>query len=81
MQTRGRPTQPVIFTEFIDFTSAGSDYSTGYRVEKYEFSRGSVSGRNFGEHDIVILRLADIYLMRAEAKLRKGGGEGAALAT
>lgn len=78
--TRGKPTLPVDFTEFIDFSVAGSNYSTGYRVEKYEFSRGSVSGRNFGEHDIVILRLADIYLMRAEAKLRKGGGEAAALA-
>ena len=63
--TRGRPTVPVIFTEAIDYSPAGSDYSTGYRVEKYEFSRGSVSGRNFGEHDIVILRLADVYLMRA----------------
>jgi len=78
--TRSRPTLPVDFTEFIDFTVAGSNYNTGYRVEKYEFSRGSVSGRNFGEHDIVILRLADAYLMRAEAKLRKGGGEAAALA-
>ena len=78
--TRSRPDLPVEFTEFIDFTVPGSNYNTGYRVEKYEFSRGSVSGRNFGEHDIVILRLADVYLMRAEAKLRKGGGEGAALA-
>lgn len=78
--TRSRPTLPVQFTEFIDFTVAGSNYNTGYRVEKYEFSRGSVSGRNFGEHDIVIIRLADAYLMRAEAKLRKGGGEAAALA-
>jgi hypothetical protein len=78
--TRSRPTVPVDFTEFIDFTTAGSGYSTGYRVEKYEFSRGSVSGRNFGEHDIVILRLADIYLMRAEAKLRKSNDEAAALA-
>ena len=77
--TRSRPTLPVEFTEFIDFTVAGSNYNTGYRVEKYEFSRGSVSGRNFGEHDIVIVRLADVYLMRAEAKLRKGGGEAAAL--
>jgi starch-binding outer membrane protein, SusD/RagB family len=78
--SRGRPTVPVNFTEAINFTPSGSDYSTGYRVEKYEFSRGSVSGRNFGEHDIIILRLADVYLMRAEAKLRKGGGEAAALA-
>lgn len=79
--TRNRPDLPVFFTELIDFSLAGSNYNNGYRVEKYEFSRGSVSGRNFGEHDIVILRLADIYLMRAEAKLRKGtGNEAAALA-
>ncbi|MBX3257633.1 MAG: RagB/SusD family nutrient uptake outer membrane protein [Chitinophagaceae bacterium] len=78
--TRNRPDLPVYFTEDIDFSDF-SNYNNGYRVEKYEFSRGSVSGRNFGEHDIVILRLADIYLMRAEAKLRKGAGnEAAALA-
>ncbi|MDQ3683776.1 MAG: RagB/SusD family nutrient uptake outer membrane protein, partial [Bacteroidota bacterium] len=78
--TRSRPTLAVDFTEAIDFTIAGSNYSTGYRVSKYEFSKTSVSGRNFGEHDIVILRLADIYLMRAEARLRKGDAGGAALA-
>lgn len=71
---------PVNFTEQIDFTIAGSGYSTGYRVSKYEFSKTSVTGRNLGEHDIVILRLADAYLMRAEARLRKGGGDAAALA-
>lgn len=75
--TRGQPNSPVNFTEAIDYTVAGSGYSTGYRVEKYEFSKTSVSGRNFGEHDIVILRLADIYMMRAEAKLRKGDAAGA----
>ncbi|MBA3673904.1 MAG: RagB/SusD family nutrient uptake outer membrane protein [Chitinophagaceae bacterium] len=68
---------PVNFTEQIDFTIAGSAYSTGYRVSKYEFSKTSTDGRKFGEHDIVILRLADIYLMRAEAKLRKGDAAGA----
>ena len=78
--TRSRPDLPVEFTEFIDFTVPGSNYNTGYRVEKYEFSRGSVSGRNFGEHDIIILRLADAYLMRAEAKLRKSNDAAGALA-
>ncbi|MBC7886893.1 MAG: RagB/SusD family nutrient uptake outer membrane protein [Ferruginibacter sp.] len=75
--SRTNPTLPVNFTEFIDFTTAGSNYSTGYRVEKYEFSRKSSSGRNFGEADISIIRLADVYLMRAEAKLRKNDAAGA----
>ncbi len=77
--SRKKPNSPVDFTEMVDYTVAGSDYSTGYRVSKYEFSKTSQSGRNFGEHDIVILRLADIYLMRAEAKLRKGDAAGALL--
>lgn len=55
------------------------DYTDGYRVSKYQFSRTSDSGRNRGNADIVLLRLADIYLMRAEAQLRKGN-VGAALA-
>lgn len=78
--TRNRPTLPVEFTEQVDYTVAGSNYPTGYRVEKYEFSRQSVSGRNFGEANIVILRLADVYLMRAEAKLRKNNDVAGALA-
>jgi hypothetical protein len=77
--TRNRPTLPVDFTEQIDFTVAGSNYNTGYRVLKYEFSRKSSSGRNLGDADIVILRLADIYLMRAEAKLRKSNDAAGAL--
>lgn len=78
--TRNRPTVPVNFTEKVDFTTAGSDYSSGYRVLKYEFSRKSVSGRNFGDADIVIVRLADVYMMRAEAKLRKSNDAAGALA-
>ena len=78
--TRNLPNLPVNFTEQIDFTVAGSNYYTGYRVEKYEFSRKSVSGRNFGEADISIVRLADVYLMRAEAKLRKSNDAAGALA-
>jgi hypothetical protein len=75
--TRNRPTSPVNFTEFIDFSTAGSDYSTGFRVEKYEFSNKSNTGRNAGEADIAVVRLADVYLMRAEAKFRKGDAAGA----
>jgi hypothetical protein len=78
--TRSRPTLPVNFTEKVDFTVEGSNYSTGYRVAKYEFSKKSASGRNLGDHDIVIIRLADVYLMRAEARLRKNGDAAAALA-
>lgn len=75
--TRADKTRLVNFVEQIDFTAEGSGYSTGYRVEKYEFSKKSDSGRNKGEADIVIIRLADIYLMRAEAKLREGDSPGA----
>ncbi|QDH80457.1 RagB/SusD family nutrient uptake outer membrane protein [Echinicola soli] len=79
-RSRNRPDLAVNFTRQIDYTTPGSQYSAGYRVEKYEFSKKSSSGRNFGEADIVLIRLADIYLMRAEAKLRSGGDLAAALA-
>ncbi len=78
--SRNRPNSPVDFTQQINFTPTGSDYSTGYRVSKYEFGKRSNTGRNRGDADIVILRLADVYLMRAEAKLRKNGDAAAALA-
>jgi hypothetical protein len=77
--TRSKPNLAVDFTEQIDFTTAGSNYSTGFRALKFEFSKGSVSGRNFGEVDIPIVRLADVYLMRAEAKLRKSNDMAGAL--
>jgi len=75
--TRADKTKLVNHTLQIDFTTAGSGYSTGYRVEKYEFSKLSDSGRNKGQADISIIRYADIYLMRAEAKMRKGDAAGA----
>ena len=78
--TRNRADLPVSFGELVDFTTAGSNYNTGFRVAKYEFGSESNTGRNKGDADIVILRLADIYMMRAEAKLRKGNDAAAALA-
>lgn len=77
--TRNRPTLAVNFTEQVNYTVSGSDYNTGYRVLKYEFSKKSSSGRNLGDADLVILRLADVHLMRAEAKLRKSNDAAAAL--
>lgn len=67
----------VDYTREINFTAEGSDYNTGYRVEKYQWSKSSDDGRNKGEADLVIVRLADLYMMRAEAKLRKGDAAGA----
>ena len=61
----------------IDFTAEGSDYNRGYRVEKYEWSSVSTNGTNKGEHDLIIVRLADMYMLRAEAKLHKGDNSGA----
>lgn len=67
----------VNYTRQIDFTATGSDYNTGYRVLKYQWSKSSTDGRNKGEADLVIVRLADLYMMRAEAKLRKNDAAGA----
>jgi len=61
----------------VDFTAEGSDYNRGYRVQKYDWSRVSTNGTNNGEHDLIIVRLADMYMLRAEAKLHKGDAGGA----
>ncbi len=78
--SRNRLDLAVDFKEFIDFTPDGRDYDKGYRVEKYEFCKKTTDGRKIGDADISILRLADIYLMRAEAKLRKNNDISGALA-
>jgi len=75
--TRADKTRLVNFTREINYTTAGSGYSTGYRVEKYEFSKKSDTGRNKGEADIIIIRLADVHMMLAEANLRRGNAAGA----
>ena len=61
----------------IDFTNEGSLHNTGYRASKYQFSRTSPNGNGNSSVDLVLMRLAEVYLMRAEAKFRNGDAAGA----
>lgn len=56
----------------VDFTTEGSLHNKGYRVSKYQFSHTSPDGNNYSSVDLVMMRYAEIFLMRAEAKLRNG---------
>lgn len=61
----------------IDFTTEGSFHNTGYRYAKHQFSKTSPNGTASSSVDLVLLRLGEIYLNRAEAKLRMGDMAGA----
>ncbi|TVZ16934.1 RagB/SusD family nutrient uptake outer membrane protein [Maribacter sp. MAR_2009_72] len=80
-QTKGNsPARDVGYVDHtleIDFSNEGSLHNTGYRPSKYQFSRTSPNGNSNSSVDIVLMRLAEIYLMRAEAKLRNGDNAGA----
>lgn len=68
--------------EMVDFSvevdlEVNTGHSKGVRVSKYAADPASTQGRNINRVDIPIMRLGDIYLLRAEAKLRKGDVSGA----
>ncbi|MDZ7717210.1 MAG: RagB/SusD family nutrient uptake outer membrane protein [Balneolaceae bacterium] len=76
-RTRGGDLQYVDHTFNVDFSVEGRLHNTGFRYSKYQCSRTSDDCNNFSSVDIVLLRLGEIYLMRAEAKFRNGDTAGA----
>ena len=81
IQTKGngpdRNVGYVSHTEDVDFSNEGRLHNKGYRCAKYQFSRTSPNANNFYSVELVLMHLGEIYLMRAEAKLRLGDTAGA----
>lgn len=76
-RTRGGDLEYVNHTFNVDFSLEGRLHNTGFRFSKYQCSRTSDDCNNFSSVDIVLLRLGEVYLMRAEAKFRNGDTAGA----
>lgn len=76
-RTRGGDLEYVNHTLNVDFTLEGRLHNTGYRFSKYQCSRTSENCNTFSSVDLVLIRLGEVYLNRAEAKFRLGDSAGA----
>ncbi|RXG31448.1 RagB/SusD family nutrient uptake outer membrane protein [Leeuwenhoekiella palythoae] len=81
-EARENGSDPEDIVYYVDHTldislDGSAGYASGYRFAKWQFSKTSDDGNNYSNVDLVLLRLADVYLMRAEAKLRMGDAAGA----
>jgi len=70
LYNKARTGEPINYTIDISLT-ANNGHSNGVRMAKYEFDPES-DRQSMGRVNIPLIRIADVYLMRAEAKLRSG---------
>lgn len=71
-----RTGQPLVYYPWeVRLDLSGSPYveTAGARMRKYEIDKNGTQGGKLIDNDIVLFRLADVLLMRAEARLRSGG--------
>lgn len=65
---------PLVYTREVGLTE-NTGHITGARVLKFQFDPLAIRGQRFSRVDIPVIRIADMYLMRAEAHLRNGDAD------